>query len=443
MSVPRENKKIRVLIVDDIPETRDNLKKLLYFEDDIEIIDAASNGRDGVDKAGALRPDIVLMDINMPGMDGIQASELISQQDPNIQVVMMSVQGEADYLRRSMLAGAREFLIKPFSSEELANSLRRVHQLAITRRMAMPQPAAAPPADDGYSQAPMQPRPRGCKIVVLYSPKGGVGVTTIAANLAIALREETRARIAVIDASFQFGDIGVLLNLPANRTIADIVEARNDPDEELLNGVLATHSSGIKVLLAPPQPEQAELVTADHVRKTLDVMKKMFDYIVIDTGKGINDPLLAIFDSSEQIILLSTADISSLKDAKLFFEVTQKLEYPASKTLLVLNKYDGKTGINARDVEGNIKHPVTGMIARDDKATNLALTRGIPVIITQKGISFSQSITAMARMLRREEPVVVPVPVTPSAKKNATAPRASSMQPPKPKRRFLIFGRSS
>lgn len=439
MSVPRDNKKIRVLIVDDIPETRDNLKKLLYFEDDIEIIDAAANGREGVEKAAALRPDIVLMDINMPGMDGIQASEQISQTDANIQVVMMSVQGEADYLRRSMLAGAREFLIKPFSSEELANSLRRVHQLAATRRQMLPQVAPAPPPPndgDNYSQ-PAPQRPRGAKIIALYSPKGGVGVTTIAVNLAIALREETRGRVALVDASFQFGDVGVLLNLPANRTIADVVEARNDPDEDLLNGVLAAHSSGVKCLLAPPQPEQAELVTPDHVRKSLEVLKKMFDYIVVDTGKSISDPLLAILDASEQIILLSTADISALKDAKLFFEVTQKLEYPAAKTLLVLNKYDGKTGINARDVEGNIKHPVTGMIARDDKATTLALTRGIPVVITQKGISFSQGIMAMARMLRREELVVIPVPVTKKTASPAPPPR---MQAEKPRRRFLIFG---
>src|SRR5258708_4844509 len=166
MSVPRDTKKIRVLIVDDISETRDNLKKLLYFEDDIEIIGSASNGREGVDQATALKPDIVLMDINMPGMDGIQASELISQTDANIQVVMMSVQGEADYLRRSMLAGAREFLIKPFSSEELANSLRRVHQLAATRRHLLPQaPVAPPPPEDG-GYAPSTPRrPHGAKVI--------------------------------------------------------------------------------------------------------------------------------------------------------------------------------------------------------------------------------------------------------------------------------------
>lgn len=437
MSVSRETKKIRVLIVDDIPETRDNLKKLLYFEDDIEIIGSASNGREGVEQAGALRPDIVLMDINMPGMDGIQASELISQQDPNIQVVMMSVQGEADYLRRSMLAGAREFLIKPFSSEELANSLRRVHQLAATRRMMlMPTQPAVAPADPINTTAGTA-RSRLAKIIAIYAPKGGVGVSTIAVNLAIALREETRGRVALVDGNYQFGDVGVLLNLVTNRTMLDVVEAKHDPDEDLLNGVLAAHSSGVKALLAPPRPEQAELVTADHVRKTLAVLQKMFDYVIVDTAKAISDPLLAVFDLAEQIILLSTADISSLKDAKLFFEVTQALDYPASKTLLILNKYDGKTGIQARDVEANIKHPVTGLVARDDKATALALTRGIPTVITQRGIAMSQAIFAMARMLKREEepaPVAVPAAARPNGSK--PAPR---MQSAKARRRFLIF----
>lgn len=441
MSVLRDTKKIRVLIVDDIPETRDNLKKLLYFEDDIEIIGSASNGREGVEQAAALHPDIVLMDINMPGMDGIQASELISQQDPNIQVVMMSVQGEADYLRRSMLAGAREFLIKPFSSEELANSLRRVNQLATTRRAMHPQVSPSALSADGGSDQPSKQKPKGGKIITLYSPKGGVGVSTIATNLAIALRDETRGRVALVDMSLQFGDISVLLNLPTSRTIADIVEAKHDPDEDLLNGVLASHSSGIKVLVAPPRPEMAELVTADHVRKILALMQKMFDYIIVDTGKGLSDPLLALFDATEQIILISTADISSLKDAKLFFELSHQLEYPSSKTMLILNRYDGKSGINARDVEGNIKHPVTGVIARDDKATALALTRGIPVIMTQRGIALSQSLYAMARMLKREEEASAAA--SPQARQKPGTKSPPKMNSAKPKRRFLIFGGSS
>jgi pilus assembly protein CpaE len=118
--------RIKVLIVDDIPETRDHLSKLLGFESDVEVVGAAPGGPEAVEMATALRPDVVLMDINMPGMDGITATEKLAAEVPTAAVIMMSVQGEADYLRRSMLAGAREFLVKPFSSDELTASIRQV-----------------------------------------------------------------------------------------------------------------------------------------------------------------------------------------------------------------------------------------------------------------------------------------------------------------------------
>ena len=118
---------IRVLIVDDILETRDHLTKLLSFETDIEVVGAAASGREALEMAARLTPDVVLMDINMPDMDGIAATERLAAEVPSAAVVMMSVQGEADYLRRSMLAGAREFLVKPFSSDELTSSIRQVY----------------------------------------------------------------------------------------------------------------------------------------------------------------------------------------------------------------------------------------------------------------------------------------------------------------------------
>src|SRR3954452_7295978 len=132
---------IRVLIVDDIPETRDHLTKLLGFESDVDVVGAAASGHEALTLATQLTPDIVLMDINMPDMDGISATEKLSSQVPSASVVMMSVQGEADYLRRSMLAGAREFLVKPFSSDELTASIRQVYtreQEKLSRMSAMP-----------------------------------------------------------------------------------------------------------------------------------------------------------------------------------------------------------------------------------------------------------------------------------------------------------------
>ncbi len=383
--------KIRVLVVDDILETRENIKKLLYFEDDVEVVASASNGHEGIELATKFLPDIVLMDINMPGMDGITASEAISSQLPNVQVVMMSVQGEADYLRRSMLAGAREFLTKPFSGDELVNSIHRVYQMAATRRAMLPPP---PPA---VAALPPPPPPKGAKIIAVFGTKGGAGSSTVAVNLSVALRDETKARVALIDANLEFGDVGVFLNLPNSRTMAEMADEKTEIDEDLLVGTLASHASGIKVLLAPSRPEMAELVKVDHLKKIIELMSKSFDYIVVDLWKSYHETTLLFLDAADQIILVSTSDIPAIKNAKLFFELTEALQYPPSKTIFVLNKEDGRSGIRPKDIEASIKHPVSNLLPKDDRTTTLAINRGVPFVIAQRNVALSQAYYLLAR----------------------------------------------
>src|SRR5438128_1376986 len=152
-----EAEKIRILIVDDIADTRDNLAKLIGFEPDMEVAGTADGGQAAVNLAKKERPHVFLMDINMPDMDGITATEIISNTVPESPIIMMSVQGEQDYLRRSMLAGAREFLVKPFSADELINSIRHVHELEKVRRARYAPVAPAAPAGSKVMLAPPTP----------------------------------------------------------------------------------------------------------------------------------------------------------------------------------------------------------------------------------------------------------------------------------------------
>src|SRR5215216_447643 len=229
--------KIRVLIVDDIVESRDNVAKLLRFEPDVEIVGTAEGGQEGIDLAFQLEPDIVLMDINMPGIDGITATTRISSRLPNTAVIMMSVQNEPDYLRRSMLAGAREFLSKPFSLDELVESIRHVHQLAQSSRRVVADPAVHTVTSSGG-------KAKRAQIISLFGLKGGVGRSTVATNLAVALRNAVPDKdIALVDGNLLYGDIGVMMNVKDNKTIADIVRNFNTLDRDLVHDILVTHSS--------------------------------------------------------------------------------------------------------------------------------------------------------------------------------------------------------
>lgn len=399
--VGNNEEKIHILVVDDIPETRENLAKLLYFEEDIELVGAATTGEEGIRLAEELQPDIVLMDINMPGIDGISASEAISAKVPGVQVIMMSVQSETDYLRRSMLAGAREFLMKPFSSDELITSIRRVYALGASKRAAVTAPPAAEVAVRPPPPTPQAELEKG-RIIAVFSAKGGTGCSTIATNLAIALHVETKQRVVLVDCSLQFGDVGVLLNLQANRTLADLGPEEQEIDSQMIDQLLVAHSSGIKAVLAPPRPEMAELVTPELIKRVLNVLQDKFDYIVVDTWSSFHDTVLTILDLSDLIVLLTTTEIPAIKNTKLFFEVTEALNYPPQKTVLVVNKADRAGGISKEDIEASIKYPVLAEIERDERTVTTAVNRGVPFVIAQRSNPISRSVYLLSQLLRHQ-----------------------------------------
>jgi pilus assembly protein CpaE len=390
------SEQIRVVIVDDISETREHLTKLLSFEPDIEVVGAASSGNEAVELAGRLAPDILLMDINMPGMDGIATTERISATYPSTSIIMMSVQGEADYLRRSMLAGAREFLVKPFSSDELTTSIRQVHVRERQRRSRMVMVSQGVPGDPGASGK------KDGKIITLFAPKGGVGRTTLAVNLAVAMAGEQHQTVTLVDGSFQFGDVGVLLNLnPKNKSIIDVVTDPAATDEELVDTTLISHSTGIKVLLAPPSPEMAELVTVEQIRRIMSRLRVTNDFTVIDLWPHFNDVTLALLDMSDVILTILTLEISNIKNIRLFLEVAEQLGY-GDRLKLVLNRADSAFGIRVADVESSVGRKIDHQVVSDGRTVVYALNRGVPFVWSNSQAPVSEDILKISRAIVAE-----------------------------------------
>jgi pilus assembly protein CpaE len=390
---------IKVLIVDDIPETRDHLSRLIGLEREIDVMGTAGSGEEAIAMALDLRPDIIVMDINMPGMDGVAAAEIISQRLPSSPIIMMSVHGEAEHLKRAMLAGAREFLVKPFSGDEFATSIKRVHERELARREQLGAPAAAGSGGAIATQGDVEDH----QVVAVFSPKGGAGRTTLATNLALALHKETNQRVALLDANLQFGDVGVLLNLnPKNKSVLDAVEG-GEPDVDIIESVMIDHSTGLRVLLAPPSPEGADLVTPAYLRKIVDTLRETHDWVIVDLPSGLNDHSLTVLDAADQILVVAALEITTIKNVRLFLEVADQLDYERSKLRLVINRSDASQGIRIGDVEASIRRSVDGTIVSDGRLAVLAVNRGVPFVVSHPESPLARDVTALARTVAGEK----------------------------------------
>jgi len=401
-----EDGKTKVLIVDDIAESRENFRKILQFEGDIQVIGTARTGREAIEQAREHEPDVVLMDINMPDMDGITATEIIRKELPFAQIVILSVQGDPNYMRRAMLAGARDFLTKPPSVDELISAIRMAGEMSRDERRKESrrfpnQTGSLTPGGSFIPQAIMMG-----KIIVIYSPKGGVGCTTVAANLAITLHNEETPTI-LVDANLQFGDVAVMLNERGQNSVTDLSPRADELDLDVLDDVLITHKmSGIKVLTAPNRPEHAENVSGESFVKILEYLRRLFSYIVIDTSSSLNDVTLSTFDICDLIVLLATQDIPAINNARLFLDLVDILEIDRQQIILSLNRYDKRIAISPEAIGENLRHSVAAVLPLDDRVVVPSVNRGVPFVLNNKAKPISRAIYQLAEQVRQSISII-------------------------------------
>lgn len=380
--------KIKLVIVDDSVETRNNIKLLLSFEKRIEIIGEAENGEEAVFIAREARPDIVLMDINMPVMDGIKATEEISLSVPESTVIIMSVQGEQEYMKKAMSAGARDFLNKPFTGDELARTILKTYDIESRRRE---QTAVTRSYEEVKST-----------VISVFSTKGGVGKTTIASNLAVGIARSTKKKVALIDLDLQFGDIAIMLNVSVKNTISDLIKEINQLDRELMDEYLVTHFSGVRVLPAPIKPEYAEYITSSHLERIINVLKEHYHYVIIDTSASFHETVLAALDMSDRILFISTLDLPTIKNVKSGLDIMDSLHYPKEKIKIILNKASEQFGIKYKDFENTLKHPIWSFIPEDSQTVITSANKGFPFVMTRTETKVAKAVMGMCGELIKE-----------------------------------------
>lgn len=393
--------KIRILIVDDIAETRENVRKLLQFEAEFEVVGAARSGREAIQLCEELKPDVVLMDINMPDMDGITATEAIRQRMPAVQIVILSVQNDPNYMRRAMLAGARDFLTKPPMADELISAVKRAGAMARDER-AKAQAVSQMPVMSGVQSQFQAVSVKQGKLIMVYSPKGGTGVTTIAVNLALALNNsDTRA--ALVDGNLQFGDVAIFLNEQGKNTVLDLAARAAELDYEVVENVMIKHAgSDLRVLAAPSRPEHAESVRSDDFAQVLNYLKQLYAYVVVDTNSYLNETTLAVLDAADLVVLVVTQDIPAIKNVRLFLDLANTLGLKRNQICLVMNRYDKRIQVTPERVADNLKQPMAGVIPLDERVVIEAVMRGKPFVLENKAQPSARAVFALAEAVRTQ-----------------------------------------
>lgn len=374
----------------------DNLKKLLSFESDVEVVGTALNAEVAIDLVRRLTPDVVLMDANLPGVDGIKATQVISSEPPHTPVILMSVQGDRDYVRRATQAGAKEFLVKPFSGDELAAALRRVNQLEKLKRAPLTVPVTATALTGGDASAADGERRGSGQIVLVFSGKGGIGKSMLALNLAAAMARDLEGTTALVDFDLQFGDLGVMLGLDASRNVYQVVEAFPNVDIDFINALMPEAPGGLRVLLGPPSPEFADLVTAEHTRAVLQILQGAYDHIVVDTDSHLGEVTLEAIERAGQIVVLADLSLPAVKEARLALRVFNRLGINSDRIKLVLNRADVSAGITATQIESSLEIKVAAKLPTDVKTVQKATQRADAFVTLTPNAEISQRVRELA-----------------------------------------------
>ncbi|HEY7624895.1 MAG TPA: AAA family ATPase [Candidatus Limnocylindria bacterium] len=337
-----------------------------------------------LDDAGRTGVDIVVLDAgSVPDIAKGVRELLISA--PECCVVVTGEDIPPSAVSRAVTSGARGFLLKPYSAEELVRTVRDAHQsLVALRGVQRPQ-----------AQIPSGP-PRG-KVIVVYGPKGGVGSTTIATSTAIALMQGKR-RVAVVDLDLQFGDVGCVLDLRSVNSVLDVLEHVNSLDANVLAEIMPKHSSGVQALLAPEGHSELSAITADQVSFIVDQLRNHFDFIVCDLWSSLDELTMAMLRLADKVVLVTTPELPSLKNLRRAITATGNLLLE-DRAIVVVNRLPGKVGISLGDIERNVGKPIAIGIPSDGIGVTEAINQGVSVFDHRSRVRSARAYRRLAALI--------------------------------------------
>jgi pilus assembly protein CpaE len=348
------------------------------------VVGEADYGIEAVTAAKEHPPDAFLVSMEEPVARAIQTIEMLGSATPEAAIIVYSGLADASSVRRAMVAGARDYLMKPLKPEDVTRSVYQILENEERKRLHL-------------GSEPTETVARGT-ILTVFGAKGGIGKTTIATNLSTALVRATNANVVLVDMDTRFGDVAIMMDIAVEHSIADLGRKLDDLDRESIKDYLVRHHTGVSILPAPLHPTEWRNLTPQHIEKIVDLLAQGHDYIVIDTPGTFNEIIATTLELANMILLITSMDIASIKDTALALEMLRGAHVSEDKVKLTVNHSTSSNSLREEDVERVLEYPVTWRIPHDYNVAS-ANQLGIPIVVAKPYARVSRAVTDMAHAL--------------------------------------------
>lgn len=383
---------IRVFIVSDRQELTERLLTILIAQPDCAIAGLVRDLDGALKQIQRAAPDIVLVSGSLVGAQELLRRLMVLAPDAALIAICPRGDGAA---QQALRAGARAFVSEPFSDEELCVAIRQVYALEAQRRAQAGSASMATAAGDRARS--------GGQILAVLSPKGGVGRSTIAVNLALALRQQTGKEVILIEGRQALGDLDTMLNLVPTSTLADLGPDASDVDMALFEALLLKHTSGLRVLLAPHQLSDGKAPNADGFDRILRLARSAAEFVVIDGGPLTDPYTTVILQHADRVLLVTVPEMPALQRTAVFVDSARSHGYPIERLRVVVNRATARGGITQQHLQERLRLGAPFMIPDDVSMVTYSVNQGIPLVLSHPRSPVAQSVALLAQEVQGRE----------------------------------------
>lgn len=376
----------RVVAIGDPGPAQQQITTALQSQAEFQLAGILSLPEKLLREIGSAKPDIILIEHQLAGQPTVDIIDDIAREAPQALIVAILPDHDPVQVQRVLLAGARAFLTQPFTQINLLSTLRRVCELESRRSRSSTQPASAAAA-------------RPIRALSVFSPRGGVGCSFLAANLALAFQELSGQKVLLLEGKQFFGHLDVFLNIRTHNTLAELIPHAGLLDEAIINDVVVEHGTGIHVLLGPRNLHIAQGLRPDDLYSIFVGLQHHFDLVVIDAGSTLSENIVTFLDAADQILLVTSPELASLHDVTRFVQISHSLSYKPEKILTVLNREGIQGGVATKDIEMVLRHSVFARIPEDSPDVLRSLNQGVPLLVKHPRSPASKAVKQLASTL--------------------------------------------